>query len=515
MTSRNDAVPMPPRRFSLGARFFASLVVLFVAGLLAYGFFVARRAREELRQDSDQLFAQTRTEFGRHLEELDETRSDLLARAVKRLSENVANDLGDVPFDVFEGREDLLVAYLEERLENARKRGADNAEVIAEVLRERTAAKWRERLRELEEENRVKSRALGRQLFRDLIVWGGIFLLGLSACVGLVFYFTVLEPLRRATEAIEEFRAGDRSRRIESDGAEEIMRLGRSFNSMADVIERSQRELESRVEEKTSELRQALDDQRQANTALENTMQDLERTQGRLVESAKMAAIGTLAGGMAHEFNNILGGIRGCAEDLMEDTADAESRDVLGVIVRTSKRASVITENLLRFSRREERSMQAGDIAEVVREAVALVEPEASRAGVVVRIETDAPSPAVTDLRGLQQVFLNLLVNAVHASFDAGEVRVATTTIGENYVVEVADDGVGIAADVLPRLFEPFFTTKSASTARPGTGLGLSVSEGIVAGLGGTLTAASDGSGKGATFRVVIPRRVDPSETTS
>lgn len=213
-----------------------------------------------------------------------------------------------------------------------------------------------------------------------------------------------------------------------------------------------------------------------------------------------------MARGMAHEFNNILGGIHGCSQDLLEDERDDDTREVLEVIVRTARRASVITDNLLRFSRGGQHDLSWVPLDRIVRDAVELVQAEADERGVTIDVTADGGEPVLTDPRGLQQVALNLIINAVQASASGGRVTVAATSGESGAVIVVSDDGVGIEAGVLPHVFDPFFTTKeAASSGRGGTGIGLSVSHGIVRALGGTIDVRSEGVGRGAAFTITLP----------
>jgi PAS domain S-box-containing protein len=216
----------------------------------------------------------------------------------------------------------------------------------------------------------------------------------------------------------------------------------------------------------------------------------------------RLASLGLLAAGVAHEINTPLTGISSYAQMLQEETADGHPwRPVLAKIEAQTRRASGIANSLLDLARPERRSFEPLDWNETVREAVQLAEP--SLRGGDVRLDLDlGPDPLpVTGHRGkLQQVVLNLLLNARDAVGESGRIRIATRSVGDRAVLEVADDGVGIAEEDLPRIFDPFFTTKARSK---GTGLGLSISYGIVRDHGGRIEAAS---GEGGTrFTVTLP----------
>ncbi|MEZ6196169.1 MAG: HAMP domain-containing protein [Planctomycetota bacterium] len=201
--------------------------------------------------------------------------------------------------------------------ERSRERGGVVARLFREARGQRPHGRRRSPHRRRQGEESTASVAASREHARAR----GLFLLGVSALIAGVFFVQVLRPLRSAAEVMESIRGGDLGRRLEVEGADEISAWPASFNGMADAVEASRRELRGRVEEKTGALRRSLEEQRATNATL-------ARTQEQLVESAKMAAVGTLAQGMAHEFNNVLGGIAGCAEDLLADETDAERREV-------------------------------------------------------------------------------------------------------------------------------------------------------------------------------------------
>ena len=379
--------------------------------------------------------------------------------------------------------------------------------MISAVFREETRAEIESRLEELVARQHESGEQVSRSLFRSMLTWGGAFLLCVSAVVGLLFWGVVLKPLGEATTVMEAVHGGDLGRRIPVRGNDEIARLAGAFNAMTGALEEHQRDLEVRVDEKTLALSSSLAEQRATNERLAAALADLEATQTRLIETEKSAALGTMARGMAHEFNNILGGIRGCAEDLLEDAEDEDTKETLDVIIRTSRRASLITDNLLRFSRGHERRQQFASISEVLTTSITLAEKEAHRQGVKFELDVPALPPIMLDAEGLQQVFLNLLLNAVQASEGREGALVRIHLREEPLCVEVVDEGSGIAAPHLTQIFDPFFTTKEppSSSGRGGTGLGLSVSLGIMRAMGGEIEARSEGPGRGALFRVLIP----------
>jgi signal transduction histidine kinase len=221
-----------------------------------------------------------------------------------------------------------------------------------------------------------------------------------------------------------------------------------------------------------------------------------------------MASIGTLASGIAHEFNNLIGGIRGCAKELRAGETDAGRVETLDVMLRATERAANVTRQLLRFARRSVENIADVDVAQVLGEALGLVEPEARRRRVAVERTFGDGLVLRGDADGLHQVFLNLFTNALRAMPQGGVLSVTAMREGDEIAVAVADNGVGIAPEHLERVFEPFFTSQIRGDGQErGTGLGLSVSYGIVTAHGGRMAVTSR-LGAGTTFTVRLPRGV-------
>ncbi|WP_428560519.1 MAG: sensor histidine kinase [Solidesulfovibrio sp. DCME] len=231
----------------------------------------------------------------------------------------------------------------------------------------------------------------------------------------------------------------------------------------------------------------------------------------RLLHSQKLAAIGELSSGIAHEINNPLAIITQELDLARELTADcqglapedlADARDSLREIAKQVDRCRQITHKLLNFARKMEPVLQEEALEQVIEDMALLVEKEAQGKGVAI-VRDYAPDlpPVRTDVPLLRQVVLNLLTNALHATPQGGSITVRTRREDGRVSIAVCDTGCGIAPENMAKIFDPFFTTKEPGK---GTGLGLSVSHGIVARLGGSLVAASQ-PGQGATFTVTLP----------
>lgn len=229
-------------------------------------------------------------------------------------------------------------------------------------------------------------------------------------------------------------------------------------------------------------------------------------------EVEKMALVGRLAASVSHEINNPLQTISqhsGLLDELLDDASAAngavdvaECKRSVGKIRDQVRRATVITRRLLGFARAPERERAPADVNRAVEETLALVEGEAARHRIaIVRDLQPDLAPIVTDAAQLQQVFLNVLGNAIDAVGDAGEIRVSTRRDGASLLVQFLDSGPGLSAEAQARLFDPFFTTKPSGK---GTGIGLYVSHAIAQRLGGDLTAANRAGG-GCAFTVRLP----------
>ncbi len=223
----------------------------------------------------------------------------------------------------------------------------------------------------------------------------------------------------------------------------------------------------------------------------------------KLIQTDKLSSIGLLAAGVAHEVNTPLAVISTYAQMLAKQVSNDEQKTrLLEKIAKQTFRASEIVNSLLNFSRTSQSEFDEVDLNKVIRETLSLIEPQLGKAGI--RVETRS-NGNLAPIRGnagkMQQVFLNLFLNARDAMEGGGTLRVETSSNGGLVRVEVSDTGKGIPPEDLPRIFDPFFTTKAA---RKGTGLGLAVTYGIVREHGGSIEADSQVAG-GTRFHLEFP----------
>jgi two-component system NtrC family sensor kinase len=240
--------------------------------------------------------------------------------------------------------------------------------------------------------------------------------------------------------------------------------------------------------------------------AFNQMLLELRTRQEQLLQSRKMAAVGTLTSGIAHELNNPLNNIGITTEALIEsfdDYSTEKKLNMLRQIYTQVERAGSTVRNLLDFTRKETPAFTPVSPAEILEFTLKLIDNELALNGVEKKIDIKQGLPQVMgNPRNLQQVFLNLILNSIQAMPDGGTIKVSTSVEGDQYVrVDVSDTGVGIPKENLDKIFDPFFTTKDPGL---GTGLGLSVSYGIIEKHKGRITVESE-VGKGTTFSVLLP----------
>ena len=239
-----------------------------------------------------------------------------------------------------------------------------------------------------------------------------------------------------------------------------------------------------------------------------------ERLESQLIQSEKMAAVGQLVSGVAHELNNPLTSVAGLAEFLLEQPVPSErDREHLRVIREQADRATQIVRNLLTFARKGPAEVERYQLNELVERTVSLVGFEARLQEITIDVTLDPALPALLgDRYQIQQVVLNLVTNAIQAvrtnpPARARRVRIATLLQDDLVTLRVADSGPGIDAALLPHIFTPFVTTKDPGQ---GTGLGLSISYRILEGHGGSLGVERPDEG-GAVFVMQLPANAAPA----
>jgi signal transduction histidine kinase len=260
-----------------------------------------------------------------------------------------------------------------------------------------------------------------------------------------------------------------------------------------------------RLQYRTAEAERLYSEAVERNRQLAEMYQQLQRAQQQLIQSEKLAAVGQLTAGIVHDVKNPLAVIKGMAEELLEEAnGRPDVTDAVQVIRDNASRANSIVTDLLKFARQSTPEVTRRDLRETLEGSLRLTGYLLRKGGV--RLEQDLPARPVEivyDAQQIEQVLINLIQNAVQAMPDGGVLRVRLRPTAGGAEFSVSDNGVGIATDVLPRIFDPFFTTKPEGQ---GTGMGLSVSYGIVSRHGGDIRVNSE-PGRGSTFTVQLPEQ--------
>jgi two-component system NtrC family sensor kinase len=244
---------------------------------------------------------------------------------------------------------------------------------------------------------------------------------------------------------------------------------------------------------------------------LEGADRELNALNSQLIQSDKMAALGKMAAGIAHEINNplaVIGEKAGWMHDLLSEEEFRQSDNLeeykrsLVKIEEHVERARKITHNMLGFARRMEPRLDDVDVNAVITQTLELLKNHARINNIEIRKDLQSDLPVIaSDQSQLQQVLLNLLNNAIDAIGKDGAIDITTVAGDETIEISVRDSGPGIPETLQNRIFDPFFTTKGAGR---GTGLGLSISYGIIEKIGGTLTLSSR-ENEGTTFFIRLP----------
>ncbi len=237
-----------------------------------------------------------------------------------------------------------------------------------------------------------------------------------------------------------------------------------------------------------------------------------KKLQQELYLSSRLAAIGQLAAGVAHEINNPLTGILGFSQRLLRKSTDEESSRGLEIIQNEAQRAAKVVQNLLTFARRYKSTKEYSDVSDILQKALEL-RAYGLKTGNIEFVLNLAPSlpKAMVDFNQIQEVFLNIIINAEQSMIEAnkgGKLSIKTQETKGYIRVMFTDDGPGIAPENLDKIFDPFLTTRGE---RDGTGLGLSICHGIMAEHGGRIYARSD-PGEGATFIIELPVITEEAE---
>ncbi|MGH7885303.1 MAG: response regulator [Thermodesulfobacteriota bacterium] len=254
--------------------------------------------------------------------------------------------------------------------------------------------------------------------------------------------------------------------------------------------------------------------------AIIDDITDKKKLEVQLLHSTKMSAVGQLAAGIAHEFNNVLSGIVGYTSLAMTRDDIEKIRADLKVVDKASQRAIDIIKKLLTFSKQKEEKYTLSNIDEIIEDAISLVKNVLDKEGIKI-VKHYSKVPAVRVNQGeIQQVILNLIINAQHAimqnkdSLSEMLIGIKTKVEGTDVKIEISDTGVGIPKEIIPKIFDPFFSTKNKNSSQSGSGLGLSVSYAILERHKGSIEVSSV-TGEGTTFTIQLPYNQPLSDSDS
>ncbi len=324
----------------------------------------------------------------------------------------------------------------------------------------------------------------------------------------------ITKPVNLLVDITDQVSRGDLTQRVAIDQQDEIGHLANTFNKMIESLQQSRNEIEEynhTLEEKIIERSIALED-----------------AQSQLIQSEKMSAIGQLAAGVAHELNNPLGGILGYAQfalekmnrSVEENGPDKEMVKYIRYLIdieTQARRCKNIVQNLLRFSRASHTTeMEPTDVNIVIQDTCTFIEHQLHMNQITLKLDLVENLPLLqANASQLQQVFTNLIINAMHASPPNSQILITSQfspEVGEfagAVELQFIDQGCGIPDELKNKIFEPFFTTKEVGK---GTGLGLSVSYGIIKEHGGEVRIEST-VGEGTTFIIIFPVQKAIAET--
>jgi two-component system NtrC family sensor kinase len=343
---------------------------------------------------------------------------------------------------------------------------------------------------------------------RNLTVLLGLAALALALSMGLSIRGaeSIFRPVEAMARVVQAKQAGRRLRVGRIASRDEIGTLARQLDALLDQLDQRNRQIQGAADVLEQKVRERTHELSAQNIRLQETIALLHQTRRQLVTAEKLAALGELTAGVAHEINNPAAVILGNLEVVIDRLGRGAEpfRTELDLIIEQVYRIRAIVDRLLQYARPAEYANQLEEIDanRVVEDSLVLVRHELERKGVRLTTRLEARTGVCINRQELQQVLVNLLLNATRAVDQGGQVEVESGDWADTgVVIRVRDDGPGIPPDRLERIFDPFFTTDPEH----GSGLGLSVSYGLVARYGGRITVDS-APGQGACFNLFLRR---------
>ena len=319
---------------------------------------------------------------------------------------------------------------------------------------------------------------------RTLFILFGITLFGMIVALGAANFFAkaIIKPIRLLVRASRQISGGDFSAKVNVETRDELGELEMAFNAMALALK-----------ERDEELR--------------------KQTQRQLMRSEKLAALGRMAAGIAHEINNPLTGVLMYSHLLLDSLPEGEQNwEDAEVIVKETTRCRELIRDLLDFSRETIPHKEQVNINEIIKKTISIIEKQVYFENVEIIKELSEGLPEIMiDINQFEQVLINLALNAVESMSDGGKLIVRTMALeSTSVIIKVIDTGSGIPEENIDKIFDPFFTTKEVGK---GTGLGLAVTYGIIQRHGGQISVESS-IGSGTTFTITLPVETHPARST-
>ena len=359
--------------------------------------------------------------------------------------------------------------------------------------------------------------ARNRMIFFTIIIF-----LSVAFILALLIYVLVDRPIGKLARVVSNAAEGRLDSRVDITSRDELGKLSKGFNMMMDKVAHFNQELQEKVKSAVEECRRFNVELMKVNRHLEKANRELQESQGQIIQSEKMFAVGQLASGVAHEINNPLGSIltyiKLAIKKLDNYSFDSNILEIsqlkkyMTTIEEEVNRCKGITRGLLDFSRVREPEMNVVDINDILDNALELVEHQLSEQRInLVKKFGSSTSKIVADSHQIQQVFINIILNALHAMSKGGILEITTRKRSKFAEIVFKDSGCGIADEDLSKIFTPFFTTKKVGE---GTGLGLSVAYGIIENHGGEIIVKSK-TGEGTMVTIMLPVVSDKVNTGS
>jgi signal transduction histidine kinase len=320
--------------------------------------------------------------------------------------------------------------------------------------------------------------------FRNTILLANISLAIILVLLAIIFSRHITTPIVRLIEASQNIGRGNLDEKITVTTNDEINILANEFELMRKRLQESYQGMEEKIQKRTQELQEA---------------------QAQISHQEKMASLGMMAAGIAHEIGNPLTSISSMAQVIKRKNENPQIQEYVTNILKNIDRISRIVRELVDFSRPSSYKEAFNDVNEIIKSAVGIIKYDRRSKNLNYTLNLDPNIPKTVGVSDhLLQVFLNILINSVDASEGYGNnIAVSSFTKNGNIHVEISDKGCGIPSDMQQKIFDPFYTTKEVGK---GTGLGLTVSYGFIQKLNGEIKVKSE-EGKGSTFSVIFPVR--------